>query len=327
MNGGRSTAVPANTDPGQSELQDGFYQILAKHRQKAAAYDCLVLFSGGKDSTFIAHLLKDAGQKVCLLTVDNGFEGKKLLSHARTVARQVNCDLYIYQPNNDIFVKLYRLLMTEPKLLTVDTNPLCFFCGRFFMSLGVEFAERIGIPIVAYGATPEQLNKGQRSRSLRDVQLFHMVSQRIFRKNYEMIQSLSAYKNDPDIRAAFDKIFYNSPQARIIFPFQFVPYNVEHIKAVLSKKYDWKNASEDVDNARYLSAGCDLVKLFGVLTKKAGFTCHELAQFEKDFRNGLMNEETYVYNKELMQNIMRAEITPTVRKLVDKLGLAAMLEK
>jgi hypothetical protein len=286
-----------------------------------------VLFSGGKDSTFIAHLLKDAGQKVCLLTVENGFEGKELLSHAGTVARQVDCDLYIYQPNNDIFVKLYRLLMTEPKLLTIDTNPLCFFCGRYFMSLGVEFAERIGIPVVTYGATPEQLNKGQRPRSLRDVQLFHMVSQRVFRKNYEIIQSLSAYKNDSDIRAAFDKIFYNSSKVRLIFPFQFVPYNVEHIKSVLSEKYNWKNASEEIDNTRYLSAGCDLVKLFGVLNQKAGFTCHELTQFEKDFRNGLINEDTYVYNKALMQDIMRAEITPEVCKLVDKLGLGAILKK
>ena len=79
-----------SSEPGESmtvsghheNLEDRLYEIMAEGYREDSVYDYLVLFSGGKDSTYLAHLLKKArGKRVCLFTVENGFEESGFLPH------------------------------------------------------------------------------------------------------------------------------------------------------------------------------------------------------------------------------------------------------
>ena len=68
-------------------------------------YDCVILFSGGKDSTYLAHLIKKAkAERICLFFIDNSFEDGK---YVKEIAAKLNIDLYVYKPKEEeIIAKL-----------------------------------------------------------------------------------------------------------------------------------------------------------------------------------------------------------------------------
>ena len=67
-------------------FEEIFYSILDEGFNSESAYDHLVLFSGGKDSTYIAHKISKAkGARICLFSVDNGFEGEDYINNLKKV--------------------------------------------------------------------------------------------------------------------------------------------------------------------------------------------------------------------------------------------------
>ena len=307
-------------------LERAFYRTIREGLRKDAPYDGIVLFSGGKDSMYVAHKLKQAGSgRVCLFTVDNGVEEDRFYAHVKDSAAKLGCDLYVHQPPGDRFARLYRFAITEPSLREIDPNPLCFFCGRYIMALGVSFAEKMNAPFVFYGATPEQVNRGQKAVTPRDIRIFEMVSKRVFLDYYRKMQSLEQYKEDPMIKGIIDRIFYTSDTVKLMFPFQYLPYHVERIKRTLEDAYGWENPVQGLDNEQYLTSGCRMVSLFGVLAKGFGFAPHELEQFQKHYENGIVSEEAYRFNRDLLEDIMQAEITPEMETLAERIGLKEQL--
>ncbi len=342
--------MPQANDNDREELEQVFFRLLAEGYRSDSAYDCLVLFSGGKDSTYAAHRLKQArGERVCLFTVDNGLppnppkagqgncgnfclftaeegsEKKSLSETVKKVAAQLQLDLYIYQPPPDDFKEYYKFLITEESLKKVDSNPLCFFCGRYFMALGLAFAERNNIPFVMYGATPMQITGKKLPRTLRDVEIFNMVSKRMLMGTYKKLQALERYQSDPVIKKIIDKTFYFSDKAKLIFPFQYLDYDIEHMKQTLENEYGWENPT-GISNVVYLTSGCPMVNLFGVLVKKRGFGLHELQQIESDYADGTLGREAYEYNKDLFEKIMQAEVDAHVETLAKIIGVEEILE-
>lgn len=307
--------------PDQKEdFENTFYNILADGYCESSPYDYLVLFSGGKDSTYLAHKLKQAkGGRVCLFTVENGFEEKSYVEKVKKVASQLGADLFIYQPLQDELIEFYRFLITEDRLKEFDTNPLCFYCGRYFMALGMEFARRNNIPFVAYGATPMQLRKRKRADSLRDIEIFDMVSRKILMGNYKKIQAIEQYHTNPVIKKIFDKLFADHAPSKLIFPFHYLDYNIETIKQTLREAYGWQPPVEGLPMEKYLSSGCRMISLFGLLNKKRGFIPHELEQFEHD--KDTMSGDAYEHNIAFLEEVMTGKITPEIRELAKLLGL------
>lgn len=320
MNGPDGRESPMAT----AETEKLFHETIEKGRREDSPYDALVLFSGGKDSTYLAHLMKTAGgseNRVCLFAVDNGFEGASFADHARKTAARLGCDLYLFKPSEEDFVRFYRFLLTEPALKEMDGNPLCFFCGRYLMSLGIDFAERNGIPLVAYGATPDQVHLDLSTSTPRDIRIFEMASAKVFMKNHKKVKELSGYRNDPVVGRMMDRVFHKSHTVKLVFPFLYVEYHAERIKETLVRHYGWQNPSEGLDNGRYLTSGCELVQLFGLLARKAGFKLHEPEQFQRDHARGVVSDEAYEHNMALLEDIMEARVSPEVERLLRKLGL------
>ena len=100
---------------------------------------------------------------------------------------------------------------------------------------------------------------------------------------------------------------------------------MEEIKRILGNEYGWQNPIEGLSNEQDLTSGCQMVRLFGVLAQKAGFIPHELEQFKKDYESGIVSEAAYRYNQNLLETIMKAEITPEVEALARRLGLEEKL--
>ena len=71
-------------------------QLIAEHRGKHD-YDCLVPFSGGKDSTFtLYHLVKEYGLKPLVIQFNHGFMRPTLLKNNERTFKQLGVDVVAF---------------------------------------------------------------------------------------------------------------------------------------------------------------------------------------------------------------------------------------
>lgn len=68
-------------------------------------YDCLFLYSGGKDSTYALYRLAEMGLRILAFTFDNGFISKNAIKNIKAVVNKLNVDhvTYKYEAMKPIF--------------------------------------------------------------------------------------------------------------------------------------------------------------------------------------------------------------------------------
>lgn len=110
-------------------------------------YDCLVLFSGGKDSTYMLYQLVTAGLKVLAFTLDNDFISEEAKTNIRRVASSLNVD---------------HIFGTTPAMKAIFVESLkqfsnvCNGCFKTIYTLAVNIARERGIKYIVTG-----LSRGQ----------------------------------------------------------------------------------------------------------------------------------------------------------------------
>ena len=103
------TAYDSYVDKAQAYFKtlDEFNALVAKMKAaRTGEYDCVVLFSGGKDSTYMLYKVKDLGLKALAFTLDNGFLSEEAMANIRRVVQMVGVDhVFGTTPHmNEIFV-------------------------------------------------------------------------------------------------------------------------------------------------------------------------------------------------------------------------------
>jgi hypothetical protein len=136
-----------------AEQQRQLDAILSSYQGKGARrYDALVLFSGGKDSTYMLYRLRRdyPGLRLLTLTLDNGFYSKIALDTAKHAAKKLDLDHLVYKPCSSVFKSLYRYTLQNVheggSYGTVDR-----FDGTLNQHLGLRFAAEWEIPLMLSG--------------------------------------------------------------------------------------------------------------------------------------------------------------------------------
>ena len=81
-------------------------KIIEKYRGKYS-YDCIVPFSGGKDSTYtLYYLVKEYNIKPLVVTFDHGFMRKNVLENSARTFKKLGVDVIKFTPNWKIVMKL-----------------------------------------------------------------------------------------------------------------------------------------------------------------------------------------------------------------------------
>jgi len=120
------------------------------------AYDGLICLSGGKDSSYLAVLLREKyGLNLLGYNLETGFEAKGVRDNLSGVAGKLNVDLEIFSWPADFSRRFYRYFFTRP-LREGLTATVCRVCQLALLGAAVQAARRRRIPLVFLGYSPFQ---------------------------------------------------------------------------------------------------------------------------------------------------------------------------
>jgi N-acetyl sugar amidotransferase len=119
-------------------------QLIEEHRGKHD-YDCIVPFSGGKDSTWaLYYLVKTYGIKPLVVRFDHGFMRPNLEANVKRVLRRLGADYISFTPN----WKIVQRLMLQAFL---EKGDFCWHCHTGIFSYPMWVAIEKKVPLIFWG--------------------------------------------------------------------------------------------------------------------------------------------------------------------------------
>ena len=143
----------------QTKMEDGLVQIFNESTGKGKwKYDALIFFSGGKDSTYLLHRLREDHPNLRLLaiTVDNGFMSAVALQNIKEVTSKIGVDHVIVRPNVRMYEKLFNYAFTHLGK-NGAANCVDVLDGELRFDIGRHYAAAFEIPLVMIGFSREQV--------------------------------------------------------------------------------------------------------------------------------------------------------------------------
>jgi N-acetyl sugar amidotransferase len=108
-------------------------------------YDCIVPFSGGKDSTWaLYYLVKEYGIKPLVVRFDHGFLRPNLDENVKRVTRRLGVDIMTFTPN----WKVVQKLMLQAFL---EKGDFCWHCHTGIFSYPMRVAIEKKVPLIFWG--------------------------------------------------------------------------------------------------------------------------------------------------------------------------------
>jgi len=119
-------------------------QLIEKHRGKSA-YDCIVPFSGGKDSTFqLYYLMKEYRVKPLVVRFNHGFMRPTIQQNNVRTLKKLGVDVLEFTPNWHV---VKRLMLESFKRKT----DFCWHCHTGIYSYPLRVALMYKVPLVFWG--------------------------------------------------------------------------------------------------------------------------------------------------------------------------------
>ncbi len=122
-------------------------KICDKYRRKdSGKHDCLIAVSGGKDSHFQVHVMKELmGMNPLLVTVEDNFPMTKAgLHNIRNISEEFDCEIISLKPN----IKAQKHIMR--KTFERYGQPT-WYIDRLIYTFPIHMAVKFSIPLLVYG--------------------------------------------------------------------------------------------------------------------------------------------------------------------------------
>jgi len=114
-------------------------------------YDCIIPFSGGKDSTFTLHyLMKEYSIKPLVVRFNHGFYRPLVEENNQNTFKKLGVDFIDFTPN----WKIVKLFMIESFLRKTD---FCWHCHTGIYSYPIRIAKLFNVPLVIWGETQSEI--------------------------------------------------------------------------------------------------------------------------------------------------------------------------
>jgi hypothetical protein len=151
-----------NKHPGYNldRLKLEMEEKLARVKQENRTYDALVCFSGGKDSAYLLHMLKEQyGLRPVAFAVLHPFVKDVASSNMDRIAQKLHVDLIKFYPDEEMFAKFLRYGLLHGHKYGLREFAGCSLCGYIYHWVSYRMAMKMKIPLVLDGRDPSQVEK------------------------------------------------------------------------------------------------------------------------------------------------------------------------
>jgi len=144
----------------RAEYRERLDRVVRSVKDEAPAYDAIVAYSGGKDSSYALKLLRDRYDlRLLALTFDNHFVSPTAWKNMTRVSDKLRIDLMRFRPPwpivRQLFVRTAKVdIFPAPTLLRASA--ICTACIGLVKSLVLKTALDMSIPLAAFGWSPGQ---------------------------------------------------------------------------------------------------------------------------------------------------------------------------
>jgi N-acetyl sugar amidotransferase len=222
------------------ERQKSLDLLLNEHKGKAN-YDCIVPYSGGKDSTFaLWYLVKKKKLKPLVVRFDHNFFRNNIQENTERTISKLGVDIVTFKPN----FNLVKDLMIESLIRRGD---FCWHCHVGITAYPIRVAIDKKIPLVFYGEPTaeytsyysyenfEQLSVKKFNRDtnlgINAEDIFEMINERTKGKyNYEDIKPF-IFPTERELTKNKIKGYYLG---------SFIPWDVREQVKIIKKELGWK---------------------------------------------------------------------------------------
>jgi aryl carrier-like protein len=210
-------------------------RVLTSAGRGEGEYDCLVLLSGGKDSTYVLCRLVDMGLKVLAFTLDNGYISDQAKGNIQRVVDTLGVDhIFATTPAmNDIFVDS----------LQRHAN-VCNGCFKTLYTLSVQTAHDKGIPFIVTG-----LSRGQFFETRLTPELFTELTVSSDHIDANVLEARRAYHQvDDAVKRLLDTSVFDDPaifdKVRFVDFYRFVDVDLDDLYAYLDARVPWARPTD-----------------------------------------------------------------------------------
>jgi len=231
-----------------------FGEMLEKYRSKDKSnYDCIIPVSGGKDSHFQVHLIKNVyGLNPLLVTFNHEFNTKKGIRNLSNMVEKFECDHIRFTPNPALIKKIARLSMKK-------MGDMCWHCHAGIYTYPVQIAVKFKIPLIIWGEHGfsdlggmhshndfiEMTLRSRREWGLRGYEATDMVDKEAGIELADLKPFI--YPSDKEIESVGVRGIYTS---------NYVCWNAKEQTELMIKLYDFETAEQELTYNCYENVEC-----------------------------------------------------------------------
>jgi hypothetical protein len=279
-------------DDARANLETEFVKILNMYKSHGS-YDCLVMCSGGKDSTAALYYMKKRYKVNPLaFTFDHGFETEDAMENVANAVEALGVDFLHYKTDfmNGLFSKM---LKTGTKAV------ICHLCSIWYMDLTFKMAARFDIPIIIAGWTKGQSRK-QPLMSRCGCNLHEPEFSSMARAAEDFFDA--HVKDDPkykDFPRTMEEVLTRAKRrhrCQVLSPHWFLPFDPEEYVETITRELKWKYPAQSYP-ARTTNCYLNFISVYNSM-KHFGYT-HYHVEMSRLIREGLLSRDEALRDLEI----------------------------
>jgi hypothetical protein len=273
-----------NLSEANQPLETDFLKIINKYKGKQK-YDCMVMCSGGKDSTSSLYYMTERYKLNPLaFTFDHGFETEEAMENIHNAVEILGVDFLFFKSDymKDMFSKILK---------TGSRAVICHPCSIWYMDLAFDIAARYEIPMIVAGWTKGQSAK-QEVMSKCGCNVHSPEFKEMAKATHEFLDNelddMPKYKDFPRSMEEVLKRAKKRFKSIVVSPHWFLPFGPETYIEVIKKELNWKAPKFSYPKG---STNCSLnfISVYNSV-KHFGYT-HYHVEASKLIRESVMSRE------------------------------------
>jgi glutamine---fructose-6-phosphate transaminase (isomerizing) len=228
--------------------EQAFQQIIDEAKSKASKYDCMVPVSGGRDSTYVLHQIKNVhGLNVLAYNYDNGFTSLVATENVKKITDRLGVELIQVKSKQDIQARNLRhiIKLNLRKSPEFVATTFCSGCQNGIWGGAYMVAKKYQIPLVVFGESTMEFGIAKQ-----------IMSKRLRRTKKDKIKEALKMPMNFMLRKYHQILFRQEfplseyPDIKKVNYFDYFKWDENQMLEVLFKKLNW-NIESDMSSWRF----------------------------------------------------------------------------